>query len=319
MTIFLSTLTAFSLQRGLSLWIILEVNFLSFVGLLRVSPVARANRSLNYFLVQALGRRIMLIRLILLLRNFNSLYDALFFYALIMKLGGAPFHNWYLTLIQKLSWNFIWLLACWQKIIPLIIVSLSLSSQLSFITWATVLVGGLGTIKQSSVKKIFAFSSIFTLGWILAAILIAKLCWWSFFWGYALGLGSFVICISRTWPMNTKNERAHYRLPFMILLFIILLTITGIPPFLGFFLKLVILNQIIILRATLALALVTLSLLIIAAYLRIIFSLLTLINSSSLNLIGRASEKTLTFEFILLNRTFRVLFLNYSICNILHK
>ena len=119
--------------------------------------------------------------------------------------------------------------------------------------------------------------------------------------------------------MNTKNERAHYRLPFMILLFIILLTITGIPPFLGFFLKLVILNQIIILRATLALALVTLSLLIIAAYLRIIFSLLTLINSSSLNLIGRASEKTLTFEFILLNRTFRVLFLNYSICNILHK
>lgn len=315
----MSTLIAFSLQRGLSLWIILEVNFLSFIGLLSMSPLSGANRSLNYFLVQALGRRIMLIRLILLLARSSFLYTTLFFYALVMKLGGAPFHNWYLMLVQKLSWRFIWVLACWQKIIPLLIISLNIYSHISLVIWATILVGSFGTVKQSSVKKIFAFSSIFTLGWILAAILIRKLNWLSFFSGYAIRLGGFVLCVSAAWPMSTKRHESYCRLSFIIFLFTMLLAMRGIPPFLGFFLKLLVLNQVLTLSTTLAMALVSLRLLIIAAYLRVIFNLLTLINSSTLNLVFSFEEKSVAFEFIVLNRALSILFLNFRICNLLHK
>ena len=61
------------------MWIILEVNFLSFIGLLSIRPLSGANRSLNYFLVQALGRRIMLIRLILLLARWPDFKNSSFY------------------------------------------------------------------------------------------------------------------------------------------------------------------------------------------------------------------------------------------------
>ena len=60
-------------------------------------------------------------------------------------------------------------------------------------------------------------------------------------------------------------------------------------------------------------------LLIIAAYLRVIFNLLTLINSSTLNLVFSFEEKSVAFEFIVLNRALSILFLNFRICNLLHK
>ena len=316
---FLRGLIAFRLQRGFSLWVILEVNFLAFMGLLSLSPQCRTRGRLNYFLIQALGRRVILISILLLLGNATQFYATIFFYALVIKLGGAPFHNWYLMLVQKLSWGFIWILSCWQKIVPLLLMSLGSSNQLRIVVCATAFVGSLGVIKQTSLKKVFAFSSIFTLRWVLRAMLIKGFSWLFFFGGYALNLGAFVICVSTYFPRMLGGQESSHRSTFLVLTFIALLMMRGVPPFLGFFLKLLILNQVLTLSSALALFLVRLRLFIVAAYIRILFNLLTLLNSNNLNFLSNIEEKRRRFELIILNTSLSVLFLNLRICNLLHK
>lgn len=100
----LSCVLSFAVQRGISLWLLLEINFVSFVGLLGARKSScEKTRALNYFLVQALGRRLMLVSLVFLISGVNFLFRPLFFFSILLKLGGAPLHNWYLKLVQKLS------------------------------------------------------------------------------------------------------------------------------------------------------------------------------------------------------------------------
>jgi hypothetical protein len=89
--------------------VLLELNFLSFIAILNKSPVFKvSNKTLNYFLVQSVGRGLILIVIfMLLLCGSNSTLFTIYFLALLLKLGGAPFHAWYLSLVQKLSWFLI--------------------------------------------------------------------------------------------------------------------------------------------------------------------------------------------------------------------
>jgi hypothetical protein len=91
------------------LWILLELNFLAFIAILNKSMLFKiSNKTLNYFLVQAVGRGLILIVIFIFLIQATSAFLAsLYFLALLLKLGGAPFHSWYLRLVQKLSWGLI--------------------------------------------------------------------------------------------------------------------------------------------------------------------------------------------------------------------
>jgi hypothetical protein len=101
-------LLAFRLQRRVSLWVRLELNFLCFIGILGKSVKADSSNSvLYYFLVQSLGRVIIFARLLIVVMGHPRLLELFFLLALILKLGGAPFQFWYLKIIQKLTWGLI--------------------------------------------------------------------------------------------------------------------------------------------------------------------------------------------------------------------
>ena len=308
-------LLAFSFQRGLSLWMILEINFISFIGLLGSSKAScQGNRALNYFLVQALGRSLMLITLILALMKSEQRYGALFFLALLLKLGGAPLNNWYLKVIQKLSWPFIWVLSCWQKIIPLLLVSLRDFKLLIFARFLSGLTGRLGALPQTSLKKIFGLSSIFTLAWILGAISVDKVVWCYFFLGYALTLAGLTMCIRIYFSDESRQTEASTTKTHLLIFFTFLLIIRGIPPFLGFFLKLTILLQLISFSVELAMTLVVLRLFLIFVYLVIIFNLFTLARPRNLKLSVKIWELNLLPDFIILNSILRIFFINFCAC-----
>lgn len=310
---------AFSLQRGVSLWMILEINFISFVGLLGINKEScQKNRAINYFLVQALGRIVMLISLITVLIKSEYIFFHLFFLGLLAKLGGAPFHNWYLKLIQKLSWYFIWVLSCWQKIIPLLLISLSSVKALVIRSCISVVFGRIGAFKQSSTKKIFGLSSIFTLGWILAAIIIDKIIWLYFFVGYSLNLGALVSSINYFFLSKANLAESPTRRVYFFVFFIFLLIIRGIPPFLGFFLKLIVLFPLTQVSLILALVLVVFSLFIIFIYLIIIFNIFRLRNARNLKITLQDSEFILLPEFIIFNFLIVFLLINFYAYDLYH-
>ena len=53
---------AIRVQRFIVLWVLLELNFLAFISILSKSTTFKtSNKTLNYFLIQAVGRGIILI------------------------------------------------------------------------------------------------------------------------------------------------------------------------------------------------------------------------------------------------------------------
>lgn len=128
----------------------------------------------------------------------------------------------------------------WQKIAPLILISYCLlPSFFTVIIALSIIIGSLGGLNQTSLRKIIAFSSINHLGWILAAILLIENLWEIYFSIYTF-LSFSIIYIFHSFKLSHINQAFSLfnNAPLIkFCLFINLLSLGGLPPFLGFFPK----------------------------------------------------------------------------------
>lgn len=267
----------------MSIWFIIELNFLCFVRMINYDlKQNNTNGNIYYFLIQSLGRVIMLIRSLNFLFFSNLFFEFIFRFFLLIKLGGAPFQFWYLKLIQKLSWFNIWLISVWQKLIPLLIIKLLRLDFLLVFGLLRVILGRINNLNQKKIKKILGLSSIFSLGWILLSIIERKL-WIIFIMGYGLIL---LILLNRIKRLHCYNidylENLNFSVLFYLLFFSGLLIIRGIPPFIIFYIKILILLSLIKFRFIVVLILLIFRVLIIYIYLIIGFSLLTFLKNKTL-------------------------------------
>lgn len=246
-----------------------------------------------------------------------ALFNFFFFFSLLLKLGGVPFQLWYLKLIQKLDWGLIWLLSVWQKLIPLLL--LSLRNLSLFITFGGLraLLRRLATWKQKKIKKIFGLSSIFSLGWILMSFLVNNSVWIIFILGYGLSLLVLVLIFLQI-NLSSSYKISSFLGPYSMRVFICaLLILRGIPPFIGFFLKLVVLTFLLKINFLVSLGLLLLRLYLIFVYLRILFLSLTCAKPG--NLIKASQNKIIWHEIIISNIFVSGLVINLLYCIIIHK
>jgi len=309
------TFLAFSLQRGVTLWVALELNFLCFIGILRKRvKLSASNSVIYYFLIQSLGRVIIFIRILIVIIGHSKLVELTFFLALILKLGGTPFQFWYLKIIQKLSWGLIWVLSIWQKLIPLILLSINSIKPLVFLFGTlSVVLGRVGRVKQKKIKKILGLSSIFSLGWVIISILSNSYIWVKFISGYALALISLVFLIDSINLVNSRGTAKRLKPYFLVMFFTRLLILRGVPPFIGFFLKIIILKFLVSVNFLLVLRLLIISLGLIFVYLITGFYLLTALKVSSLVAKG-VTQKFIFLDLIIFNVLIRVIFINIIYC-----
>nr|YP_010999294.1 NADH dehydrogenase subunit 2 [Cricotopus trifasciatus]WPM93140.1 NADH dehydrogenase subunit 2 [Cricotopus trifasciatus] len=238
------TLIAVSSTSWFSIWMGLEINLLSFIPLMMSSKnLFSSESSLKYFLTQALASSVLLFSIILMYLfinfkiNFMVYNMMLISSTMMLKSGTAPFHFWFPSVMEGLSWNSNFLLMTWQKLAPLMILSYSLSlNLLIFIIFFSMIFGSLGGINQTSLRKLMAFSSINHLGWMLSGMLNNEMIWFSYFLFYSFLNFSIVFMfnsfkifnINQTFKMFNSNKF------MMISMFLLLLSLGGLPPFLGF-------------------------------------------------------------------------------------
>lgn len=301
--LFLSTLLTFFINNIISIWFIIELNFLCFVSLLSYDlKKIHTNGNIYYFLIQSLGSVLIFIRALNFLIFSNNLFEFFFVIFLVVKLGGAPFQFWYLKLIQKLRWTSIWLISVWQKLIPLLVMKLLASYYLLEFGSLRVIIGRINNLNQKSIKKILGLSSVFSLGWILLSIMQRKV-WIIFILGYGFILYILLRYLKMLNFNNIENlENSNFSILFYILFFLGLLIIRGIPPFIIFYIKILILIDLIKLRFLLVFILLIFRIFIIYIYLIIAFSLITFLKNKSF-------FKSLYF--------FNTYLLNYIIYNLL--
>jgi len=153
LVLFASTVIAFSRADFISIWLAVEVNSICFIVI--IENRARA----KYFMSQWLGSFFVMLGLIFSRRVFVLV-------GAFVKLGMAPFHAWFPQVIVKLSWLNGGVLCTWQKLAPLRLVVCSRRDRwlIQVVSGLTAVIGRLGSIKESKLRAIIAYSSISNMG-----------------------------------------------------------------------------------------------------------------------------------------------------------
>lgn len=239
------TLIAISASNWLFLWAAIELNLLRFIPILINSKkFQETEAAIKYFLAQALGSRVLLIRRISIWFNTSTPANIIYFILLIsitLKLGIVPCHLWYPSVISSISWIACLILSTWQKAAPLIILSFILyrNNVWVFITLAgsNAIIGGLIGINQTSLRSIIAYSSITHIGWITRLLSIFKS---TITLSYFIIYSTIIAPIFIIFHYKSINQRINIRKVVLnspqlkILLPILLLSLGGLPPLTGF-------------------------------------------------------------------------------------
>nr|QXJ79799.1 NADH dehydrogenase subunit 2 [Suinzona borowieci] len=309
-SLMLSTLITISAYSWFSMWIGLEINLLSMIPLLKSpSSLYPSEASVKYFITQSMASSILLFAIVMM-SNLNEFMpqNSYFFLimmlnsALLIKIGAAPFHAWFPEVLEGLNWNNSLIMLTWQKIAPMILLSYNLQMMefLTLIILTSAIVSGILGLNQISLRKIMAYSSINHLAWMIASMLSVKMIWMIYFFIYSLISLNIILMFKflniyfLKQMFVTLNSNKIFKLFFMLNFF----SLGGLPPFLGFFPKWLVINNLTENNFfILSLILIVFTLFPLFFYLRITFSTLTF----SMNEIIIKITNKVNFQIVILN------------------
>nr|AIY61620.1 NADH dehydrogenase subunit 2 [Nasutitermes takasagoensis]AQP28530.1 NADH dehydrogenase subunit 2 [Nasutitermes matangensis]AQP30687.1 NADH dehydrogenase subunit 2 [Nasutitermes matangensis] len=285
-------LVSVSSNSWLGAWMGLEINLMSFIPLMsNVKNMYNTEASLKYFIVQVLASATLLFMVAM-----KTLTEDLFTFEsstympmiictpLLLKSGAAPLHWWFPGVMEGLSWENCALLMTVQKAAPLMLMSYLIEINvftMSIILLSTI-VGSIGGLNQTSMRKILTYSSINHTGWMLIALTTSENLWMVYFMIYStLALTvvsaiklSGVSFINQTMLTNKETTLMKF------MMFTSLLSLGGLPPFLGFLPKWIVIQAMITNNmAPLATIVVVTSLITLYYYLKISYSSFMILNT----------------------------------------
>nr|YP_010444601.1 NADH dehydrogenase subunit 2 [Platygaster robiniae]UTI38864.1 NADH dehydrogenase subunit 2 [Platygaster robiniae] len=233
-----------SSNNMMMLWLSMELNTMSFIALINQKNFYKFNSlmMMKYFMIQSMSSLLffLLFTLMYIYKiNMMNLVSIMMFYIMMMKLGMPPFFYWYINMMKSLKWIQCMILSVLQKIIPMIIlmkyitmnniilINLVVSSMLSVIFG----------LKSSILKHIMSYSSINHLSWMIILMLISEKFMIMYFIIYMI-LSTKIMTLMHLMNLNLLNELMNIKNKLiMLLLMTMMLSLSGMPPFMGFLLK----------------------------------------------------------------------------------
>lgn len=224
----------FSGESWFSVWLGFEITLIGFLPMFRGGSIV-VEGLFKYFLVQAGGSGVFALSF-LLPDSLGTI--SLFILGLFMKLGVFPFHGWIPMVMSSLTWAGCLLLVTVQKVGPLFVVCIRdflTSGFLLIFSVFSVLVGGIIGYNQSYIRSLIAYSSIRHTGWLI----ISFVCSFRVFIIY-LFVYFFLLRILFSLFSSLHLRKVIYRgvgFKFWGVLSLLILRLSGIPPFSMFYLK----------------------------------------------------------------------------------
>nr|AEX55764.1 NADH dehydrogenase subunit 2 [Cordylochernes scorpioides] len=212
----------------LTMWLGLELNLLGFILSLEKSN-EEFYSIMKYFIIQSVAS--IVIGMSLFMKNCMEgglmfSYSVMMIFALFLKLAIAPFHFWVVSLVKKMKNLNLFLILGLQKLAPLLIFSkMSLNFKTDVLFWGmSAFLGSVLGLFSSSLSMILLYSSISHTPWMMMLMYSDYTnFWFIYFLVYLLNL-SMVLFFSRESKLK-------------LLMFLSLLSMGGLPPFLGFYVK----------------------------------------------------------------------------------
>lgn len=291
-SLIISSIFAVSASSWFIAWIGLEINVLSLLALFLYEKSPRnSEATLKYFLIQALASSMLVffsfLRIVFSVSSFSFSLTTLITIRLLIKLGASPFHVWVPQVVEGLSWFNVFIVLTWQKLAPFLLVFYSSASSYKAAVFVCIvlsaIIGSVRGLAYTSIRKILSFSSINHLRWMLSGGLIKISIWRSYFVVYSFLL---IMIINILWKFNlnlSSNNWLSMENSNLLVFASILLSFGGLPPFLGFLPKWLIISELIQHRRSISLAIILVisSLVTLFFYIRIAFPAFTLYKKST--------------------------------------
>nr|YP_011010303.1 NADH dehydrogenase subunit 2 [Metrocoris ciliatus]WPW46918.1 NADH dehydrogenase subunit 2 [Metrocoris ciliatus] len=244
LTLITSTIMVMSSENWFSMWMGLEINMMSFIPMMEKNKNYLVSESkMMYFLIQSMGSILFIFMIIMnpLIMVKEELTKIIIMniiaMSMMMKMGMAPMHMWFINIMNKMSWNMCLILMTWQKLAPMFILSNTMNSIKTITLWSitSAIIGAIGGINQTSIKKMMAFSSINHLGWMTMCMKFDNEMWMKYLIIYSTIIILLIKTLSKSsinyinqmnMNMKTQMEKTN--------LLIMMLSLGGLPPFIGF-------------------------------------------------------------------------------------
>nr|YP_008757543.1 NADH dehydrogenase subunit 2 [Brachyrhynchus hsiaoi]ADQ64008.1 NADH dehydrogenase subunit 2 [Brachyrhynchus hsiaoi] len=235
----LSTLMVMSSTNWLGMWISMEINMISFIPMMKMNNKESSKSMMVYFLAQSIGSSLMLYSLVsmwlLSPGNYSSTLMNLMTFSLMIKAGMVPAHTWMVVTMNNLDWMKCLTLMTWQKLAPLSVMYTTIhnSSIVLMMICINILVGSIGGINQTSLRKIMAYSSISHMSWMTAMMLFSKMAWFIYLMAYSI-MSVLIVLLLNKENLMYINQLSMTNNMNKLLISINLLSMAGMPPLMGF-------------------------------------------------------------------------------------
>nr|YP_003714.1 NADH dehydrogenase subunit 2 [Rhyncholestes raphanurus]CAD48214.1 NADH dehydrogenase subunit 2 [Rhyncholestes raphanurus] len=260
-SLLLGTSLTLSSNHWLTAWMGLEINTLAIIPMMTTTHHMRSTESaIKYFLTQATASMILMFAIILnawstnqwtLLQISNQWASTLMTIALAMKLGLVPFHFWVPEVTQGIPLTSGMIMLTWQKIAPISILyqispTLNMNILVSLAMLSTIL-GGWGGLNQTQLRKILAYSSIAHMGWMTVVIMIYPTMTLLNLLLYILATLTLFLTLnfSSMTTIKALSSMWNKSTPMTLIMFLMLLSLGGLPPLTGFMPKWLILQELV--------------------------------------------------------------------------
>jgi len=283
-TVLLSIVLIASSPSLLISWVGLELNTLTFIPLILIMTGQQERKAaVTYFLTQTLASVVFLEGCLL---SYSPLAPYLAYPIILgafIKIGAAPFHMWLPQVVEGITWSALFLLFTVQKVNPFLILSSLPFNHRTLVGIALISarVGSILGLAQSQTRLLLVFSSINHVGWMLVSMTLSFNLFLYYFTLYSILLAPLILVLKKfnilhlNQSLNLGLSRTN-----QVIVFLTLLSLGGLPPFLGFLPKWLVLQGLMDRQLFFpGLVLVFISLLTLFYYLRLAISAFTLSKS----------------------------------------
>jgi len=224
-------------RRLFSQWVCLEINMLCFIPILVRGLRERAILTgVKYFISQRLASLVFILSFLLV--NSAVWIDRLIRLAIIFKLGVPPFHSWLIRILRIIRYSRMFVLFTIQKFIPFLILS-----QVIFIeAWIWILLICLIALMLLFINRLRRFYMLLILSGMLNTVWIMRCVtkggdWVGFLLAYRVVLGGFIFGLSVGGVIKI-NDMLILDWSYTSIIRFHLLNLGGLPPLVGFLIKL---------------------------------------------------------------------------------
>uniref|UniRef100_A0AAU6PCJ7 NADH-ubiquinone oxidoreductase chain 2 n=1 Tax=Dusuna sp. TaxID=3133678 RepID=A0AAU6PCJ7_9HEMI len=220
------------------IWSGMELFLLSFIPYFCNFSFVSSESSMKYFLVQGMSSSLFIFNVFFLLLENYYFFSFFLCFSLLLKLGCAPLHSWVVGVVSGMSYDSLFIFFCFSKLPPFFLLSY-LCMGFNFFVLMSLVFGSVGGLGYSSMKKLMGFSSIFNLGFLIYLINVGSL--WSFYFLVYTFMIFFIFMFLLNYELNYLNQfySGTMSLSSKISFWILFLSLGGMPPMIGFFIKLI--------------------------------------------------------------------------------